>query len=62
MWNVLWGMLIWAIGIISGDSVLYGDFSVLTVFFDAVGTFFIGKGLLEMYRRKSATPEPAAED
>lgn len=62
MWNVLGGMFILAIGIVSGDSVFYGDFSVLTVLFDAAGTFFIGKGLLAMYRRKSAPLEAAAKD
>lgn len=62
MWNVFWGLLIVSIGLVSGDSVFYGDFSPLTVLFDVLGTFFIGKGLWTMHKRKSATQGTGAKD
>lgn len=61
MWNVFWGLLIVAIGLVSGDSVFYGNFSLLTILFDVLGTFFIAKGLWTMYNRKNSPQEDGAE-
>lgn len=59
MRSIFWGAVIIAIGLMRGDSVFRGDFSVLAVFFDALGAFFIIRGLLQL-RRANAGPPPAA--
>ncbi len=61
MSNVFWGLLIVSIGLISGDSVFYGDFSALTILFDAIGSFFIGRGLWVMYKQRNAAPGEGAK-
>jgi hypothetical protein len=61
MKSIFWGVVIIAIGLIRGDSVFHGDFSVITVFFDALGAFFIVRGLLQLKAAREATaPPPAA--
>lgn len=55
MSNVFWGLLIVSIGLVSGDSVFYGDFSALAIIFDCLGLFFIARGLWAMYSRKRST-------
>src|SRR5882762_4971416 len=41
-----------AIGLVRGDSVFRGDLTVLPIFFDALGVFFIIRGLVSIYRAK----------
>ena len=61
MRSIFWGAVIIAIGLLRGDSVFHGDFSVLTVGFDALGAFFIVKGLLSLKRgAAAASTAPAA--
>jgi hypothetical protein len=65
MKSMFWGAVIIAIGLIRGDSVFRGDFNGLSIFFDALGVFFIIRGLVSLYRAKqqesmSAPPAPPA--
>ncbi len=52
MKSIFWGAVIIAIGLVRGDSVFRGDFNVLSIFFDALGVFFILRGLVSIYRAK----------
>jgi hypothetical protein len=67
MKGIFWGAVIIAIGLIRGDSVFLGHFNVLSIFFDALGVFFILRGGLAVYRTKQqegamppAPPPPPA--
>ena len=62
MRSIFWGAVIIAIGLIRGDSVFRGDFSVFSVLFDALGVFFIVRGLVLLKRARAAasTAPPAA--
>ena len=65
MKSIFWGAVIIAIGLVRGDSVFRGDFTILSIIFDALGVFFIIRGLVTIYRAKqseaamSAPPPPA---
>lgn len=59
MRNILWGAIIIAIGLVRGDSVFRGDFSILAVFFDALGVFFIIRGLLALRKAQAGAPPVA---
>jgi hypothetical protein len=64
MKSIFWGAVIIAIGLVRGDSVFRGDFGALSILFDALGLFFIVRGVIAMYRAKqveaatSAPPPP----
>lgn len=62
MKNIFWGAVIIAIGLVRGDSVFLGDFNAISIIFDALGVFFIIRGLLAVYRAKQqeATTQPPA--
>ena len=60
MRSIFWGAVIIAIGLLRGDSVFHGDFSVLTVLFDALGAFFIVRGLWSLKRGAATASAPAA--
>lgn len=53
MGNLLAGGILIGIGLVRGDSVFYGDFSALTVLFDALGAFFLIKGVLALKKSGS---------
>ena len=66
MKSIFWGAVIIAIGLVRGDSVFRGDFGAVSIIFDALGVFFIIRGLVSIYRAKQqeqamppATPPPA---
>jgi hypothetical protein len=48
MQDIFWGAVIIGIGLIMGGSVFLGDFDPVSIFFDALGVFFIGKGIVAM--------------
>ena len=52
MKSIFWGAVIIAIGLLRGDSVFRGDFGVIAIVFDALGVFFIIRGLVSIYRAK----------
>jgi hypothetical protein len=59
--NIVAGVVLIAIGLIRGDSVFLGDFSILPIIFDALGVFFIIKGVAGINRakREGASQPPA---
>ena len=66
MKSIFWGAVIIAIGLLRGDSVFRGDFGAVSIIFDALGVFFIIRGLVSIYRAKQqeqamppAAPPPA---
>lgn len=61
MRDIFWGVVIIAIGLVRGDSVFRGDFTVLSVIFDALGTFFIVRGLIRMWRAKQDVAPPPSQ-
>lgn len=61
--DIFWGVVLIAIGLLRGDSVFRGDFGVLAIVFDALGVFFIIRGLVRMNRARQdaaapSTPQP----
>jgi len=62
MKNIFWGALIIAIGLAMRESVFRGDFTVRSFIFDAIGVFFILRGVVSIYRAKQqeAAVPPAA--
>lgn len=60
--QVLWGIVLIAIGLVRGKSVFLGDFGILAIVFDAVGVFAIITGLVRMSRaRQRVAPPPNPE-
>jgi hypothetical protein len=61
MRNIIWGAVIIAIGLIRGDSVFRGDFTVFSVAFDVLGVFLIVRGLVTLKQaRAQASAPPSA--
>ncbi len=54
MRDIFWGVLIIGIGLYFGASIFLGDFSLLSCFFDGLGLFWIGKGVVGMVRNNQA--------
>jgi len=54
------GAVIIAIGLVRGDSVFRGDFTIVSIFFDALGVIFIIRGLLSIYQSKQQAAVPPA--
>jgi hypothetical protein len=44
MQNIFWGIGIIVLGLVLGNSVFLGDFNLVSIFFDGLGLFWIGKG------------------
>ena len=53
MQDVFWGIVIIGIGLVMGSSVFFGEFTLFNIFFDGLGVFFIGKGVLSMVGQNS---------
>lgn len=54
MQDILWGVVIIGIGLVMGGSVFLGDFSLINIFFDGLGVFFIGRGVVGMMGQESS--------
>jgi hypothetical protein len=52
MKNILTGVIIIGIGFAMGDSIFLGNFDVLSVAFDGLGLFWIGKGVFRLWRQR----------
>ncbi|MDH4044938.1 MAG: hypothetical protein OEY20_06305 [Gemmatimonadota bacterium] len=55
MQNIITGVILIAIGLAFGGSVFLGDFDPLNLLFDGLGTFFIVKGLVGIYKKRQAS-------
>lgn len=53
MQDIFWGVVIIGIGLAMGGSIFMGQFTLINLFFDGLGIFFIGKGLVGMLGQKS---------
>jgi hypothetical protein len=58
MRDIVAGVVLIAIGLAFGGSVFLGDFSVTSILFDALGVFFIIRGLIRMNRARQAAAMP----
>ena len=58
MLDIVGGAVLIAIGLVRGHSVFRGEFTVLTILFDALGVFFIIRGIIRINRAKQAAVEP----
>lgn len=54
MRDIVTGAALIAIGLFMGGSIFLGDFSLLNLFFDGLGTFFVVKGLIGVFKSKQA--------
>ena len=48
MQDIITGVVLIGIGFAMGSSLFMGDITLLNIFFDGLGMFFIGKGLFGM--------------
>jgi hypothetical protein len=54
MGNIIAGVVLIGIGLAIGESIFLGQVTVLSVFFDGLGLFWLGKGVLGMVRARQA--------
>ena len=54
MSDIFWGVAIIGIGLFMGGSIFYGEFTAFSIFFDGLGLFFIGKGVVGLMRQGSS--------
>jgi hypothetical protein len=52
MRNIIAGAVLIGIGFALGDSIFLGDFGILSILFDGLGLFWIGKGIYGIWRAK----------
>jgi hypothetical protein len=53
--DIITGIVLIGIGFAFGGSVFLGNFDLFNIFFDGLGTFFIIKGAVSMYKKKQAS-------
>lgn len=53
MGSVIAGLVLIGIGLAMGGSIFRGDFSLVSVFFDGLGIFWIARGVLGMVRDRA---------
>ncbi len=54
MQDIFWGAVIIGLGLLMGSSIFLGDFSILSILFDGLGLFFLGRGVLHLVRSRSS--------
>lgn len=54
MGSIIGGLVLIGIGLVGGDSVFYGQFTLLSVIFDGLGIFWIGKGIRDLMQARQA--------
>ena len=52
MKSIISGVVLIGIGFAMGDSIFLGNFNLLSIAFDGLGLFWIGKGILRLRRLK----------
>lgn len=55
MQDIFWGGVIIGIGLLMGGSVFLGDFSALSVIFDGLGLFYIGRGVVALVKQRTSS-------
>ncbi len=55
MRDIITGAVLIAIGLAFGGSVFLGDFNPFNLFFDGLGTIFIIKGAVSVYKSRQAS-------
>jgi hypothetical protein len=57
MKSIVSGVILIALGFVYGDSIFTGHFGLMSLFFDGLGLFFIGKGVYTIWRDKQQPQE-----
>jgi hypothetical protein len=52
MKSIIAGVVLIGIGFAIGDSIFLGNFGVLSILFDGLGLFWIGKGIYGIWKAK----------
>jgi len=52
MRDIIAGVVLIGVGLAIGDSIFLGNFGVLSILFDGLGFFWIGKGVYGIWRNK----------
>lgn len=52
MKSIIAGVILIGIGFALGDSIFLGNFGILSILFDGLGLFWIGKGIFHIRREK----------
>jgi hypothetical protein len=52
MKSIIAGVILIGIGFALGDSIFLGNFGILSILFDGLGLFWIGKGIFHIWREK----------
>ena len=55
MQDIFWGLVIIGVGFAVGGSIFMGNFSLINFFFDGLGVFWIGKGVVGMMSQGSSS-------
>ncbi len=54
MKSIIAGVILIGIGLAIGDSIFLGNFGLLSLFFDGLGFFWIGKGIFQLWRQRQS--------
>ena len=57
MKSIIAGIVLIGIGFATGDSVFLGNFDVLSIFWDGLGLFWLGKGALNLWNQRQRSSE-----
>jgi len=57
MKSIIAGVILIGIGFATGDSVFLGDFGFLSIFWDGLGLFWIGKGAFNLWSQRQQPRE-----
>jgi hypothetical protein len=52
MKSIIAGVVLIGIGFAMGDSIFLGNFNLLSIGFDGLGLFWIGKGAFRLWRQR----------
>lgn len=52
MKSIIAGVVLIGIGFAMGDSVFLGNFGILSLLFDGLGLFWIGRGIFQLWRHR----------
>lgn len=52
MKSIIAGVILICVGFALGDSIFLGNFGMMSFFFDGLGLFWVGKGILQLWRQR----------